>query len=251
MADYISRETAIAAFENADADVCEQYPDGYCDYGFGRAAIESILKNVPAANVEPVRHGRWISCSERMPEVETEVLALCNRDGYRFVCPAIYEDGKISEANSIWKWQELWVYGERDEENDCYFIPEGWYENRLFNQDDVCNNVIDCPVTHWMPLPEPPEEGGNGNAADFDVDALWDELTEDLEDGDVLYRIPPSAIDDAPTVDAVLVVRCRECKYYRRYMSGNIYCTHSEGLSSQKPDAFCSYGERREPNEEK
>ena len=23
-----------------------------------------------------------------------------------------------------------------------------------------------CTVTHWMPLPEPPEEGGNGNAAD-------------------------------------------------------------------------------------
>lgn len=52
-------------------------------------------------------------------------------------------------------------------------------------------------------------------------------------------------IADTPTVDAVPVVRCRECKYYRRYMSGNIYCIHSEGLSSQKPDAFCSYGERR------
>nr|DAP61023.1 MAG TPA: Protein of unknown function (DUF551) [Caudoviricetes sp.] len=27
-------------------------------------------------------------------------------------------------------------------------------------------NEIDCTVTHWMPLPEPPEEGGTGNAAD-------------------------------------------------------------------------------------
>lgn len=101
---------------------------------------------------------RWIPCSERMPEVETEVLALCDRNGYRFVCPAIYEDGKMSEANSVWHWEELWAYGGYDEENDCYFVPEGWWENRLFNQDDVCNNLIDCPVTHWMPLPEPPEE---------------------------------------------------------------------------------------------
>lgn len=48
----------------------------------------------------------------------------------------------------------------------------------------------------------------------IDADALWDELTEDLGDGDVLYRIPPSYIDDAPTVDAVPVVRCRECKFW-------------------------------------
>lgn len=60
MADYISRTAAIAAFENSDADVCEQYPDGYCDWGFGRKAIESTLKNVPAADVEPVRHGEWL-----------------------------------------------------------------------------------------------------------------------------------------------------------------------------------------------
>lgn len=101
---------------------------------------------------------RWIPCSERLPEVETEVLAMCDRNGYRFVCPAIYEDGKMSEANSVWHWEELWAYGGYDEENDCYFVPEGWWENRLFNQDDVCNNLIDCPVTHWMPLHEPPEE---------------------------------------------------------------------------------------------
>lgn len=97
----------------------------------------------------------WIPASVRLPEAATEVLALCNRDGFRFVCPAIYEDGKTSQADSIWCWNELWVYGG---ENGCYFVPEGWWENRLFNQDDVCNNVIDCPVTHWMPLPEPPKE---------------------------------------------------------------------------------------------
>mgnify|MGYP000047769626 CR=1 FL=1 len=43
-----------------------------------------------------------------------------------------------------------------DEERDDYRIPEGWWEYRHFNPDDVYNNKIDCPVVGWMPLP--PEE---------------------------------------------------------------------------------------------
>ena len=60
MADYISREAAIKAFENADADACEQYPDGFCDWGFGPKNVLETLQKIPAADVEPVRHGRWI-----------------------------------------------------------------------------------------------------------------------------------------------------------------------------------------------
>ena len=60
MADrYISQEAAIKAFENADADVCEQYPDGFCDWGFGPKNVLETLQKIPAADVEPVRHGRW------------------------------------------------------------------------------------------------------------------------------------------------------------------------------------------------
>lgn len=54
------------------------------------------------------------------------------------------------------------------------------------------------------------------------------------------------AISEAPIVDAVEVVRCRECKY----SYGNKYCTNDawkdEGNTVYiEPDAFCSYGERR------
>ena len=59
MADYISREAALEAFENADADVMEDYGDGTSDWGFGRKNIRETLNSVPAANVEPVRNGRW------------------------------------------------------------------------------------------------------------------------------------------------------------------------------------------------
>lgn len=59
MSDCISREALKEAFDNADADVCESYPDGYCDWGFGRKNINDVIDGVSAADVEPVRRGRW------------------------------------------------------------------------------------------------------------------------------------------------------------------------------------------------
>lgn len=102
---------------------------------------------------------RWIPVTERMPKPETEVLAVCNRNGYIFVIPAIYEDGKLLTQESAWNWSDIYCYGLYDEEVDDYYIPEGWWENWKFNPDDVYNNPVDCAVTHWMPLPGAPEEG--------------------------------------------------------------------------------------------
>ena len=101
---------------------------------------------------------RWIPVTERLPEPETDVLAVCNRNGNIFVVPAIYENGKMLTQDSKWNWCDIDSYGLYSEEADDYFVPEGWWENRQFNPDDVYNNLIDCAVTHWMPLPEAPEE---------------------------------------------------------------------------------------------
>ena len=49
-----------------------------------------------------------------------------------------------------------------------------------------------------------------------------------------------------PTVDAVPVVRCWECKHYD---PENHHCDHHMGTAAplrHKPDDFCSYGERKE-----
>ena len=53
------------------------------------------------------------------------------------------------------------------------------------------------------------------------------------------------AIKNAPTVSAVPVVRCRECRHYKpeEYFSP---CTLPQGLECAKPDDFCSYGQRKE-----
>lgn len=54
------------------------------------------------------------------------------------------------------------------------------------------------------------------------------------------------AVDEQPTVDAVEVIRCRECKHCD---PENHHCDNPMSTSaplSRKPDDFCSYGERKE-----
>lgn len=53
-------------------------------------------------------------------------------------------------------------------------------------------------------------------------------------------------IKTAPTVDAVPVVRCRECNHCD---PENYHCDHPMSTAAplrHKPDDFCSYGERKE-----
>ena len=57
-------------------------------------------------------------------------------------------------------------------------------------------------------------------------------------------------IEQAPTIDAVLVVRCENCKY--GYPCGDeIVCYHpeyelAEGKWSYKKDFFCAFGDTKE-----
>lgn len=56
-------------------------------------------------------------------------------------------------------------------------------------------------------------------------------------------------INDAPTVDAVAVVRCKDCVYWREAVTndkGFLICPAS-GMEITESD-FCSYGEREENN---
>ena len=51
-------------------------------------------------------------------------------------------------------------------------------------------------------------------------------------------------IEKAPTIDAVPVVRCRECKWWQEDDDVG-HCDNPDGLDNYaKPDDFCSYGEK-------
>ena len=54
-------------------------------------------------------------------------------------------------------------------------------------------------------------------------------------------------IKTAPTVDAVPVVRCKDCKYMTQWAYGR-YCTVWDGVNGMCDDGFCNYGERRGDN---
>ena len=54
-------------------------------------------------------------------------------------------------------------------------------------------------------------------------------------------------IDKAPTIDAVPVVRCKDCKHYEIHKPKVLEnCERKGYIIPMKPDDFCSYGERKE-----
>ena len=52
-------------------------------------------------------------------------------------------------------------------------------------------------------------------------------------------------IDDAPTVDAVVVTRCKDCKHSWEDIGG-LCCSHGACVDLTVPgDFYCAYGERK------
>ena len=49
-------------------------------------------------------------------------------------------------------------------------------------------------------------------------------------------------IDNMPTVDAVIVTRCKNCRSYNKPKTG--WC--GVHLDREHPDDYCSYGERKD-----
>ena len=54
------------------------------------------------------------------------------------------------------------------------------------------------------------------------------------------------AVEQMPTVDAVPVIRCKDCTFGRYIDHGHMHCLHPCGLTTNMSDDFCSYAERKE-----
>ena len=83
----------------------------------------------------------------------------------------------------------------------------------------------------------------------IDGDLLMKTVFNDvvLVDGEVkgVGLILAETVDKAPTIDAVPVVRCRECKHHEDEEIGMVYCPNMIG-GWVVENWFCADGERKE-----
>lgn len=79
-------------------------------------------------------------------------------------------------------------------------------------------------------------------------------LKKDLFDRSFYPAIVKNALENAPAVDAVRVVRCKDCYYYEQlpYVPelGKLCVLSATWRVPMKEDDFCSCGERREDDGE-
>ena len=76
----------------------------------------------------------------------------------------------------------------------------------------------------------------------IDADALWRKFeSEPWYDNADRDEIALPLTDDAPTVDAVEVVRCKDCAVPHNKYTG---CPKLNGLATP-PDFYCPFGERK------
>lgn len=148
---HLSKEALEAAAEPDDlsewADMQFLLWDAQRRAGISDAEITAAMENKLKINMErqwpepkdgeprlhikergnsPVTPGGWISCSDRMPEDTKMLLA--------------FSQGQIVAA--YWNW---------------VMSPIDYKKYRAFTY--LSGNILD-DVTHWMPLPEPPEQDG-------------------------------------------------------------------------------------------
>ena len=94
----------------------------------------------------------WIPVAERLPENNVHVLLSCRTyGGNKYVCDGFHTE-KFSTPTEFYED----IDADYNEETDEYYFPEGWWEV-IKNWDDYSCVAIEDTVTHWMPLPEPPE----------------------------------------------------------------------------------------------
>ena len=146
----MKKETARREIESLD-HYLQTYTNDYSE--------ESHMAMMMA--IKALEQTRWIPVSERLPMCEQEVLICAERRSISgkiktIITTAIYEDGTMLENKSKWDWTDI-DWERWDEEEDCGVIPEGWWEYRHYNPEEVYNNLVDDFAVKWMPLPELPE----------------------------------------------------------------------------------------------
>lgn len=84
----------------------------------------------------------------------------------------------------------------------------------------------------------------------IDADVLWERLDNEpwFDNADRDETALP-IVDAAPTVDAEVVVRCKDCEYSYDEISG-LCCSYGVCVDCiVPPNFYCAEGKRKEPDE--
>ncbi len=115
--------------------------------------FENVLREQPTVQPDHTadisKKADWIPCSERMPSETVIVTVETKTFKRRYVCEAVWIPRWTWKA-SFDEWEDCSEYKEDDDE---YYVLEGWYE-RVHNWDEYAYVGIDDNVIAWMPLPE-------------------------------------------------------------------------------------------------
>ena len=139
-----------------DCGNCKRYDEIYETKCVDSMLLEAAELLESAANGVTIQ--RWIPVTERLPDSQTPVLVVAVSKGMGL--PYVLRAAHINHydiSTDEYGWTDGEYETEYDEENDCFWIAECWYECNAVgdNENWVLDN--DYTVTHWMPLPQPPK----------------------------------------------------------------------------------------------
>lgn len=97
---------------------------------------------------------QWISVKEQLPEAKQQVLAviLTGYQNTQYTTMVVFIPEMTVKAEDFWSDDSDCT--EYNEEEDCYYVEAGWYEDSFESETQW---KLSCEVTHWMPLPAKPE----------------------------------------------------------------------------------------------
>lgn len=175
----------------------------------------------------------WISINDKIPPQDGELLLLLVEAGeYKFAELGFIKDGEFKIKDGMYNLLSLKAY------------------SPFLNQKTISR------VTHWMPIPEAPNE--IQCPMDEDIYEAWnmDDFGEvsksKMINAYLMYMRKP--LEPVPVVDDEKAVRCNECKYYNKLSPDRedgpfaraCFAFQNGGFLTTEPDDFCSYGEKRE-----